>query len=66
MIRIIRVLEYTFENQEDADEHISRMYVPLNGHIKIRRRDHGMTMRSSCIIDLSNTVEYEKENDFDD
>jgi hypothetical protein len=55
MIRIIRVLEYTFENQEYADEHISKMYIPLSGQKTLGVDKHRMTIKSSGIIDLSNT-----------
>lgn len=50
MIRIIRVLEYEFGNNDDVERHLSSCEVPLNGS---RIFGSKLTIRSSGIIDLS-------------
>lgn len=55
-VRVIRVLEYTFCNQETADQHLGIFYVPLNGHREIGpHSDPAIIIRSSGVIDLSGT-----------
>lgn len=45
MIKMIRMLEYTFESAEEAEHHFARCAVPLNG-----RKDLGhMTVRSATL-----------------
>lgn len=49
MIRLLRLLEYEFEDAQTADKHMARFAVPLNGtvqHDKIK-------IRSAAILDFS-------------
>ena len=50
-VRVLRLLEYTFDTPEDAEKHMSNFGVPANG---ISNRGIGMVIRSSIIIDLNN------------
>lgn len=53
-VRIIRVLEYTFEDQEAADLHIGLLKVPLNGHVEFGpHSDPAVIIRSSGNINLA-------------
>lgn len=49
MIRVIRVLEYQFNDNETAEEHIGRMQVPLNGVFFTTN----MRVRSSGSVELA-------------
>ena len=49
MIRVLRILEYTYESNERAEEDMQRWQVPAVGS----QRHGDMTIRSSVITDLN-------------
>lgn len=60
MIRVLRLLEYTFENAADAEDHMGRLGVPANGTFRLppgRPSQHGrsqgpITIRSAIVTDF--------------
>lgn len=55
MIRVLRLLEYTFENPADAEAHMSRLVVPANGTSRLPSGHpnlNGITIRSAIITDF--------------
>lgn len=45
MIRVLRLIEYTFDSFEEADKHLSQCSVPANGS-----KDFGRGMMRSIIL----------------
>lgn len=52
MIRVLRLLEYTFETNEQAEKHMSNFGVPANGTHYINGRDGVLKIRSAIIVDF--------------
>lgn len=49
MIRVLRIIEYTYDNNQRAEEDMARWQVPAIG----TRRHGNMTIRSTIITDLN-------------
>lgn len=56
MIRILRLLEYTYEDNERAEEDIGRWQIPAIG----TSRHGNMTIRSAIITDFNYQEEADK------
>lgn len=57
MIRILRILEYTFDTPERAEAHMGQLGVPLNGLFASHTPGDGMTIRSASIVDFDHNKE---------
>ena len=53
MIRILRIMEYTYEDNDRAEEDMARWQMPSVG----TRRHGNMTIKSAIITDLNYTTE---------
>jgi hypothetical protein len=49
MIRVLRIMEYEYEDNERAKQDMARWQIPANGS----KRQGGMVIRSAIIIDLN-------------
>jgi hypothetical protein len=52
MIRVLRLLEYTYDTNERAADDMGRWGVPANGAVHHGGRSGGMTIRSAVITEL--------------
>lgn len=50
MIRVLRLMEYEFENYEAAEKHFAKTYVPANGMWEHPKLVQHMKIRSTILI----------------
>lgn len=60
MIRVLRLLEYEFENNETAERHLRSLGVPANGSTSFGIKAGMFIVRSAIITNLNPTTEIVK------
>jgi hypothetical protein len=51
MIRVLRIMEYTYDSPEDAEEDMGNWYIPANGTKSGLRK--GLHIKSAVILNLN-------------